>query len=84
MQEYEMLVNVCKANNIKPVNFVDCGANIGLSSVFINHQFGNIQSICIEPDRSNVSQIEKNFKSNKLSQFKIYQQGLWNTKTTLY
>jgi FkbM family methyltransferase len=47
-------------HNIKKKLIVDCGSNIGCSSLFFNKIFPNSNLICIEPDKTNYDLLKKN------------------------
>lgn len=46
---------------------VDLGGNIGLTSVWLNHQYGCEQIIAVEPDAANAKLLQKNFADNHIN-----------------
>ncbi|WP_303317392.1 FkbM family methyltransferase [Flavivirga abyssicola] len=66
---------------IDPKIIIDCGANIGLSSVFFKNKFPDAKIIAIEPEQSNFELLEKNTK-NYNNVFCI-NSGIWNKSTNL-
>lgn len=47
-------------NGKDPQIIIDCGANIGLTSVFFSNKFPNAKIIAIEPDMDNFKMLKKN------------------------
>lgn len=60
---------------------IDCGANIGLFTVYMKHKYPDAKVICIEPDRENYEQTLLNTKG--LKDVKVYQNGIWHRKANL-
>ena len=67
----------------KPVNFMDLGANIGLTSLFFANYYDDLKIMAIEPFKENVEMAELNMNANKLKGYKIIYGGVWNKNTRL-
>lgn len=78
-----VLVNRCYDIDYKidPHIIFDCGANIGMTSVFYATRFPQAKIISIEPETTNFELLKKNTK--QYSNINIYQNGLWNKSATL-
>ena len=64
-----------------PEVIVDCGANIGLSTVFFKNKFPNSKIIAVEPEESNYQLLLQNIDGyNDIYPLK---KGIWNKKTNL-
>jgi FkbM family methyltransferase len=50
-----------------PKRILDLGANIGMGTIYLSSQFPEASFICIEPDKRNLSLLEKNLKRNNLN-----------------
>ncbi|HEX6181297.1 MAG TPA: FkbM family methyltransferase [Chitinophagaceae bacterium] len=62
---------------------LDCGANIGLSVLYLKQQYPNAEIIAFEPDNANFELIQKNVNSNNLSKVSIRKEAVWKENTTL-
>jgi FkbM family methyltransferase len=62
-------------------NIIDCGANIGLSTIFFKNLFPDAAIIAIEPEHSNFEMLQKNVTPyNNIS---CINAGVWNKETNL-
>jgi FkbM family methyltransferase len=64
-----------------PKVIFDCGANIGLASVFYANLFPDAKIIAVEPEASNFELLKKNTES--YPNIHLHKNGLWNKKTRL-
>jgi FkbM family methyltransferase len=62
--------------NIRPKVIIDCGANIGLASVYFKTKFPDATIIAIEPESSNFELLVKN--TNRYSDIHCLNYGIWN------
>jgi FkbM family methyltransferase len=62
--------------NFEPKIIVDCGANIGMSTLFFKRKYRNSQIISIEPDKDNYELLQKNI-TNIEGVYPI-NKALWN------
>jgi FkbM family methyltransferase len=62
---------------------IDCGANIGLSTLYFGLQYPNSTIHAFEPDASIFKILEKNIKDNQLTHVKIHNQAVWTADTQL-
>jgi len=74
-KEYELKYRV------KPTVIVDCGANIGLATVFFKNKFPDAKIIAIEPESSNFKILQKN--TEKYDDVHCLQSGIWSKSTIL-
>lgn len=66
---------------IEPKVIIDCGANIGLTSIYFKNRFPNAKIIAIEPELSNFELLKKN--TEKYSNIFCIKSGVWNKSTDL-
>lgn len=66
---------------INPKIIIDCGANIGLSTIYFKNKFPNAKIIAIEPEKSNFLLLEKNTK--EYNDVFCVKYGVWNKSTNL-
>jgi FkbM family methyltransferase len=66
---------------LSPKVIFDCGANIGLTTVFYANRFPEAKIISIEPEADNFALLKKN--TEHYPNVHIYQNGLWNKATSL-
>ena len=62
---------------------IDCGANIGMSVIYLKQQFPQAEIIAFEPDETNFKLLNKNVESFNYSGVKLYKEAIWNENTTL-
>lgn len=66
-----------------PLQIFDCGANIGLTTIYLNIHYPNAFYTVIEPFKDNIESIKLNFNSIKINKFKLIEGGVWNSNTAL-
>jgi FkbM family methyltransferase len=66
---------------VEPKVIVDCGANIGLSSIFYKIKFPNSVIYAIEPETSNFNLMKKN--TQFIQDIVCINGGIWNKPTNL-
>lgn len=66
---------------IKPKIILDIGANIGITSVWLNHKFPDAKIFCFEPMQDNFSILQKNIAG--IDNIQAYNFGLGNTNGEL-
>lgn len=67
---------------LKP-RIMDCGANIGLSTMMFKAAYPQASIIAIEPDSANYDQLKKNFSANAFKEVTAVCGGVWFEKTKL-
>ncbi len=66
---------------INPKVIIDCGANIGLATVFFKNKFPNAKVISIEPEDSNFKLLQEN--TQKYHDVHCVKSGIWNKHANL-
>jgi FkbM family methyltransferase len=66
---------------INPEFIIDCGANIGLASVFFKNKFPDAKIISIEPEETNFVAALKNTEGYK--DIEVIKSGIWNKNAIL-
>ena len=56
---------------------IDCGANIGLATIFFKQRYPNAQVIAFEADPAIFQVLEKNCQSQGLTDVELHQQAVW-------
>jgi FkbM family methyltransferase len=82
-EELKLVIRLSQQLKNENLRIVDCGANIGLSSLTLKKNFPSSKIICIEPEPGNFLQLCKNIESNSLTDITPLQMGVWHKKTTL-
>lgn len=71
-----------KIYNFKPLDnqpyIIDCGANIGLSTIYFKLKFPSSEVIAFEPDPLVFKLLQKNIKSFKFNNVKLVNKGVFN------
>jgi len=62
---------------------IDCGANIGLSSIYFKKLYPNSKLVSFEPDLEAFKKLEVNINKLKLSEIQLIKKAVWNSETTL-
>jgi FkbM family methyltransferase len=80
----EIFVDEIYKQNVQNSPFIiDCGANIGLSVIYLKQLMPNAEIIAFEPDKVNFELLKKNIESFRLSNVEIRQQAVWIKNTSL-
>jgi FkbM family methyltransferase len=82
-REFEPIVKIFRARNFTPVNCIDAGANIGLTTVYLKSKYPSLSIVAVEPNESNFQSLEKNVSGNNLSGCKLLKMGLWSSQMNL-
>jgi len=67
--------------SFEPNVILDCGANIGLATIFFRNRYTNAAIIAIEPESENFELLKKN--TSYYDNIFIEQKGIWNRKCNL-
>lgn len=65
-----------------PKIIIDCGANIGLATLYFKSKYPQAQIICIEPETSNFNLLQKN--TGSYSNIQLMKKGIWSKSCDLY
>ena len=63
---------------------LDCGANIGLSVIYLKQLYPEAVIVAFEPDKKNFDLLEKNIKSFGYDDVSLRNQAVWNEKATIH
>jgi FkbM family methyltransferase len=62
---------------------IDCGANIGLSVIYMKQQYPYAEIVAFEPDETNFQLLSKNVDSFGYGDVKLCKEAIWIDNTTL-
>jgi FkbM family methyltransferase len=62
---------------------IDCGANIGMSVIYLKERFPDAEIVAFEPDEKNFELLSKNVASFQLNHVTIRQEAVWVEDTEL-
>lgn len=79
--EYQPIIDIILKNKIEIYNIIDCGANIGLASMFFHDIFPKAKIFAVEADHNNFRILEQNLQKNKA--FKLLHNAIWHQNITL-
>lgn len=65
---------------IKNPLIFDCGANIGMASIYFKWLYPESRIVAFEPDKQSFKLLERNILANKLKEIKLYNLALWDKK----
>lgn len=60
---------------------IDCGANIGLSVIYLKQLYPDARILAFEPDRINYDLLIRNIKSFGFTDVTVLQEAVWNENT---
>jgi FkbM family methyltransferase len=63
---------------------IDCGANIGLSVIYLKHTFPDAEIVAFEPDTTNFDLITRNIQSFEYSNVTLKKEAVWKENTILH
>jgi len=64
-------------------NIVDCGGNIGLTTVYFNKCYPGARFVTVEPMKDNIRTLKLNFSAAGLRNYKLIEGGVWSENCTL-
>jgi FkbM family methyltransferase len=80
----EIFVEEIYRLNLPPAPYIlDCGANIGLSVIYLKTQFPDARIVAFEPDEQNFKLLRQNIKSFNFDSIEIKEEAVWNEDTYL-
>jgi FkbM family methyltransferase len=80
----EIFVDEIYKQDLPPHPYIiDCGANIGLSVIYLKHQHPDAEILAFEPDDKNFGLLEKNVRSFNLDNVHLRKEAVWIEKTAL-
>ena len=63
---------------------IDCGANIGLSVIYMKKQYPDAEIVAFEPDNQNFDLLTKNVKASGYTNIDLRKEAVWIENTTVY
>ncbi len=80
-QEYRIVLSLIAENDIKPKWMIDCGSNIGITSLYFLNRFPGCSLVCVEADRRNFEQLKINLEEQENVHF--YHRAIWHESNHL-
>lgn len=74
---------IYKQNLPENAVIIDCGANIGLSVIYLKRHFPTASITAFEPDNKNYELLEKNVQSHNLSNVALRKEAVWIEDTMI-
>jgi FkbM family methyltransferase len=63
---------------------IDCGANIGLSVIYMKKEYPNAEIVAFEPDNQNFELLKKNVEAGGYSDIVLRKQAVWVENTVVH
>ena len=80
----EIFIEEIYKQSLPPNPFIiDCGANIGLSVIYIKQMFPDAEIIAFEPDEENFNLLQTNIKSFNYKNVQARKEAVWIENTAL-
>lgn len=80
----EIFIDEVYRLNLPPRPYIlDCGANIGMSIIYLKEQFKNAEIVAFEPDDNNFTLLSKNVTSFGFKDVTIRKEAVWIADTEL-
>lgn len=83
LEEYRFLVDFLEDKKAEYV-FLDIGANVGLSTLYLNAYFPHAKIYCFEPEPTNFAALMLNIEMNQLKNVTAFNQGLYISDGALF
>ena len=77
------IIKIIKDNKLAINYILDCGANVGVSSVYLSKQFPEARILALEPEPDNFVQLKNNILLNNIQNVSSLQKGVWSKKAML-
>lgn len=77
-EEFKNVVDLIHKYEIKIKNILDAGSNIGLTTIYLKNYFKGAEVICVEPDETNLQQLQINLTNNNVKNVEIVKGGIWS------
>ena len=58
---------------------LDCGAHIGLATIYFRSMFPFARITAIEPQAQNIEYLQKNLETNRMTDVEVVQKALWSS-----
>lgn len=82
--EYKPVIELFKKLNLPIKHFIDAGANIGFSSIYLSAVYPDAKFICLEPHPGIFAALKNNITQNiKADKYTLIQKALWNKPALL-
>lgn len=82
-EEYKLTVECLQKNKIKPKIIFDCGANIGMTSIYFKHFFPDAQIFAFEIDKNNTEILKRNLSLNNMYDIEVIHKGVLDISTKM-
>ena len=81
----EIFIEEVYKQNLSPDPFIiDCGANIGLSIIYLKQRFPDAEIIAFEPDEENFRLLKKNIESFGYKNIEVRKEAVWVENTIIH
>ncbi len=82
-EEYKPVVDIFKNKGLSLNTFIDAGANIGLTSLYLKHFYPQASGVALEPFPATYERLKRNLAVNNSQQMDLLMKGLWSKTTPL-
>ncbi len=80
----EIFIDEIYKQQLRPDSYIiDCGANIGLSIIYLKTRFPQARILAFEPDETNFKLLEENIRTFGFSDVILKKEAVWTENTTL-
>jgi FkbM family methyltransferase len=84
-EDYKSVISIYEQIFKKqPIKIIDCGSNIGLTTVYFKEKYPKAEFLAIEPFADNISMMKLNFEVNNINKTGIIEGGVWNKTEKLF
>lgn len=77
------VTEIYKLPLLKSPRILDCGGNIGISSIYFKHNFPDAKITVFEPDYSNFQLLQRNLELQNCKDVEARKEAIWIENTTL-
>jgi FkbM family methyltransferase len=76
-KEYQPVVDYVRERKLAVNNMLDCGANVGYTSLYFSKHFDTANIISVEADEQNANMVHKNVQLNKATNIETLHKAIW-------
>lgn len=82
-EEYKPVLDYLRQKRIEIKTIIDCGANVGYTSLYFSKYLNDAHIISVEADKSNAEMLCRNIKLNNVAAVQVLHKAIWHRAAML-
>lgn len=82
-KEYKPVLDYLRQKNIKIKTIIDCGANVGYTSLYFSMYLKDAHIVSVEADKGNAEMVRSNVKLNNIPATEVLHKAIWYREARL-